>query len=81
MLRLVPDPAPVDLLDLYDAPAPYVRGGMVQSADGTASSAGSSRPLSPEPDREVFRVLRAVADVVVVGAGTARAEDYGPVPV
>ena len=69
------------LLDLYDASGPHVSGGMVQSADGTAVLDGSSRPLSPPADREVFRTLRAVADVVLVGAGTARAEDYGAVPV
>ena len=27
----------------------------------------------------MFRALRGVADVILVGAGTARAEDYGPV--
>ncbi len=70
----------VDLLDLYDPPARSVRGGMVLSADGSATSGGSSLPLSTDADKQGFRTLRAVCDVVLVGAGTARAEDYGPVP-
>ncbi len=41
---------------------------------------GSSRPLSTPADRAALRTLRAVADVVLVGAGTARSEDYGRVP-
>jgi riboflavin biosynthesis pyrimidine reductase len=67
------------LLDLYDAAGPHVRAGMVTSLDGSAALDGSSLPLSGPADRQVFRALRSVADVVLVGAGTARAEDYGPV--
>lgn len=57
-----------------------MRADFVTSADGAAVLAGSSRPLSTPVDRAVFRVLRALSDVVLVGAGTARAEAYGPVP-
>jgi len=69
-----------DLLELYDVPdrRRLVRGGMVLSADGGAVHDGSSRPLSTPADRAVFRALRAVSDVVLVGAGTARVEGYGP---
>ncbi|MGZ4703706.1 MAG: dihydrofolate reductase family protein [Acidimicrobiales bacterium] len=35
--------------------------------------------LSNDADRALFRALRAEADVVLVGAGTVRAERYGPV--
>ena len=70
-----------DLLDAYAAgPGRLVRGGMVLSADGSAVHDGTSRGLSTPADRAVFRALRAVCDVVLVGAGTARAEAYGPVP-
>lgn len=68
-----------DLRDLYDQPGPYVRAGMVTSLDGCAALGGRSAPLQAPGDRAVFRALRAVADVVLVGAGTARVEDYGPV--
>lgn len=68
------------LLALYDpGPGRSVRGGMVLSADGSATRDGTSRPLSTPADRAVFRALRTLADVVLVGAGTARAESYGPV--
>lgn len=76
---LLPEAGPVaavDLLGLYDAPAPYVRAGMVLSVDGAAERDGGSRALQAPGDLEVLLALRAVADVVLVGAGTARAEGY-----
>ncbi len=42
---------------------------------------GGSRGLQSPADQAVFSALRAVSDAVVVGAGTARAEGYGPVGV
>lgn len=69
-----------DLLGLYQPPpGRHVRAGMVQSVDGGAAFHGVSGPLSTPTDKLVFQVLRAHADVVLVGAGTARAEGYGPV--
>ena len=67
------------LPDLYDLGGPSLRGGLIASLDGVAAVDGSSRPLSGPDDRAVLRALRTVADAVVVGAGTARAESYGPV--
>jgi riboflavin biosynthesis pyrimidine reductase len=70
---------PADPAALYAYPAgPWLRANMVASADGAATLAGVTEGLSSETDRLVFALLRALADVVVVGAGTARAEDYGP---
>ncbi len=72
------------LADLYAYPDPvpaggYVRANMVATLDGSARDAeGSSRGISAPADQAVLGVLRALADVVVVGAGTARAEGYGP---
>lgn len=71
-----PTDAPVDLPGLYAQP-PGVRLNMVASLDGAASVAGRSAGLSGPADREVFHLLRAQADVVLVGAGTARVEQYG----
>jgi len=69
-----------DLLEAYDpGPGRLVRGGMVLAADGGAEHGGTSRGLSTPADRAAFRALRAVSDLVLVGAGTARAERYGPV--
>lgn len=55
---------------------PYVRVNFVASADGAATVGGVSGGLSSAPDRRVFGVLRRLAEVIVVGAQTARAEDY-----
>lgn len=57
----------------------WVRLNMVSSVDGAASLDGGSRELSGAPDMRVFGMLRALCDVIVVGAGTVRAEDYKPV--
>jgi riboflavin biosynthesis pyrimidine reductase len=59
--------------------APWVRANMVASADGAGSLDGRSGGLSGDADRTLFKVLRSLADVIVAGAGTARAERYRPV--
>lgn len=51
---------------------------MVAGLDGSAAFEGRVKGLSSASDRDLFRVLRALADVVLVGAGTVRAERYGP---
>ncbi len=50
---------------------------MVMSIDGAYAVDQRSGGLSSEADRQVFRWLRASADIVLVAAGTARAERYG----
>jgi riboflavin-specific deaminase-like protein len=51
---------------------------MVTSVDGASSGPnGRSAPLSSDTDRRLFHALRSVADVVLAGAGTVRAENYG----
>jgi len=57
---------------------PWTTVNMVASMDGAVTVDGRSAGLSDPGDREIFRILRAMADVVVVGAGTARTERYGP---
>ncbi len=70
------------LADLYAYPTPvpgtgWVRANMVTTLDGSASgSDGLSGTVSSAADKAVFGVLRGLADVVLVGAGTARAEGY-----
>ena len=79
MRRLLPDPADdVDLRAAYAVPSGrYLRVNFAASADGAVTVDGRSRELSSDADREVFHLLRAMADVVLVGAGTVRAENYG----
>jgi riboflavin biosynthesis pyrimidine reductase len=78
-------PDDVDALaELYAYPAapsgaPWLRANMIESIDGATSLNGRSRGLSGDADRLVFAVLRSLADVILVGAGTARAEKYRPV--
>ena len=84
MRRLIPLPvADVDPLDVYaDLPTapgrPGVRINMVASVDGATAVGGVSGPLSSPADRTVYRILRSYADVVLVAAGTVRAENYKP---
>jgi riboflavin biosynthesis pyrimidine reductase len=71
-----------DLRSLYGHAPHTVRLGLISAEGGWATApGGSSRPLGGVEDRRVIRVLRAAADVVLVGAGTARREEYGPIVV
>ncbi|OBK27903.1 hypothetical protein A5634_21315 [Mycobacterium asiaticum] len=54
----------------------YVRANFITSLDGGATVNGLSGALAGPGDRAVFVVLRELADVVVVGAGTVRSEGY-----
>ena len=55
-----------------------MRVNFVSSLDGAAEVDGRSGPLGGSADKQVFQMLRGLCDVVLVGAGTARAENYGP---
>ncbi len=75
-----------DLVDLYRFPEPsgssrpWVRANFVASADGAAQGRDfKSGTLSGAADRRVFALLRALCDVILVGAGTTRVEGYKPV--
>ncbi len=75
---LEPDDAETRLAELHAEPRlPWVRANMVATLDGAATGAdGRSGSINGEADARVFHLLRALADVVVVGAGTVRAEGY-----
>jgi riboflavin biosynthesis pyrimidine reductase len=51
---------------------------MIASVDGATTIAGVSGGLGGGADHDLFRLLRSLADVVLVAAGTVRAERYGP---
>ncbi|MGH3334948.1 MAG: pyrimidine reductase family protein [Nocardioides sp.] len=59
----------------------WVTGHMVAGLDGTASVDGRVGSLSTKPDQELFRRMRQIADIVLVGAETVRREGYGSVRV
>jgi len=85
--RLVPsavaDADDQQILDWYDEGAahadgrPWVRVNFVASIDGAVTRDGRSGALGDDADLRVFDLLRRLADVVLVGAGTVRKEGYG----
>lgn len=85
MRQLLPHPAdPADLAaalaDERDAgDRPWVLALGVTSADGSATVDGRSGGLGGPADVAAFAAVRALADVVIVGAATVRDEDYGPI--
>jgi riboflavin biosynthesis pyrimidine reductase len=76
----------VDLADVYAADPrppvgdrPWVLCNMIASIDGAATDpTGRSGGLGGPADLRVFSAIRAVADIVLAGAGTVRTERYGP---
>ncbi len=69
-----------ELPQLYGYPAEpdgvWVRANFITSVDGGATVEGTSGTLGGPGDRFIFNMLRGLADVVVVGAGTVRVEGY-----
>jgi riboflavin biosynthesis pyrimidine reductase len=82
MRRLLPDPADaVETLDAYalaEAGRPHLRVNMVSSIDGAAAVEGRVGILTGTADGALLHELRTLCDVLLVGAGTVRAEGYGP---
>lgn len=82
MRRLYPEPAPnVDVADAYTVrtgAGRHLRVNMVSSADGAATVDRRVGALSGPADQELLHLLRGLCDVLLVGAGTVRAEGYGP---
>ena len=54
----------------------WVRANFITSIDGGATAEGKSGPMAGPGDRLIFLLLRELADVIVVGAGTVRVEGY-----
>lgn len=80
MRRLSPAGDPVDLEAAYAVGADlawHVRTSFISSTDGAVSLDGRAGGLGNASDRAVFGLLRDLSDVILVGAGTARAEGYG----
>lgn len=79
-----PHDAEVGVDDLYGvartrvADRPWVGICMITSLDGTTVVDGRSGGLGNPTDVSVLGALRRAADAVLVGAGTVRAEGYGP---
>src|ERR1700722_7600262 len=88
--RLIPDGPPstverfVEGLELTEASdsvgrsRPYLLLNMIATVDGRATLGGRSGPLGERADKELLYGLRTAVDAVMAGAGTIRAERYGP---
>jgi riboflavin biosynthesis pyrimidine reductase len=85
--RLLPEGPPATAEQLADelglralAPPdrPAVALNMIASLDGRVTVAGHAQGLANRADHELFHALRGATDAVLVGAGTVRAESYGP---
>lgn len=65
---------------LYAVPSrAWLRANFVGTVDGAATGAdGRSGSINNPADKRVFDLLRAQADAIVVGAGTASVEGYRP---
>jgi riboflavin biosynthesis pyrimidine reductase len=83
--RLLPDPvdhvtpeqAYAFARDRHPSGRPWVGVCMVASVDGSTVTDGRSGGLSCPTDHDVLLALRSVADLILVGAATVRAEGYG----
>ncbi|MGB3054046.1 MAG: pyrimidine reductase family protein [Acidimicrobiales bacterium] len=85
MRQILPTAAEVDVATAHAEASrpsprhrPWLMLNVVSSVDGATAVGGVSGPLGSAADRAVFSALRAVADVVLAGAGTVRAERYRP---
>lgn len=85
MQQLFPHHRTMPLEELYRGltlPAgehqPWLAIGMVSTLDGGAAVGGDTWNLGGAADDMAFRRLRGAADAILVGAGTVRAEGYGP---
>ena len=85
MRRLLPSSAEVDIVEAYrdvarprHATRPWIVLSMVSSVDGAITVGGVSGGLGGDGDRAIYRTLRSLADTVLVGASTVRAERYNP---
>ncbi len=71
-----------ELPRLYSYPerqTTWVRANFICSIDGGATVAGRSGGLAGPGDRALFGLLRALADIILIGAGTVRVENYAGV--
>lgn len=84
MIRYYPDGPEVDpfeyqsSLDRTVDGRPWVMSNFVTTIDGAAVVDGGSTAINDEEDKAMFIAMRAMADFIVVGSGTIKAEGYGP---
>lgn len=86
MRRLLPDPAEVgiseqladfDPIALAGEGRPYTFTNFALTVDGRATIGGVSGPIGSDADTAMLVGLRTIADAILIGGGTMRAERYG----
>src|SRR5262245_34553885 len=89
MRRLLPDPGPTTVEEQLDSyhpwelaggERPFVAMNFAVTVDGRATIGGVSGPIGSEAGTAMLVGLRTRFDAVMIGAGTMRAERYGPLP-
>jgi riboflavin-specific deaminase-like protein len=87
MERLLPDPgltsvdeqiATLDFADHAADERPYLITNFALTLDGRATIGGRSGHIGSDTDTAMLVGLRTAVDAVMIGAGTMRAERYGP---
>jgi len=87
MRRLLPDPGPTTVAEQLEGFRPWeelhqdrprVAMNFAATVDGRATIEGRSGPIGSDTDTEMLLGLRSRFDAVMIGAGTMRAELYGP---
>jgi riboflavin-specific deaminase-like protein len=87
MRRLLPDPGETTVERQLDAYTPWeepredrplVAVNFAATVDGRATIAGVSGPIGSDTDTAMLAGLRSRSEAVMIGAGTMRAERYGP---
>jgi len=87
MRRLLPDPGPTTVPEQLEGyrpwegaseDRPHTAVNFVATVDGRATIEGRSGPIGSDADTEMLVGLRTRFEAVMIGAGTMRAERYGP---
>ena len=87
--RLVPEPSETTVADEIAAldfisgahdDRPFTVTNFALTVDGRATISGRSGPIGTDTDTAMLVGLRTKVDAVMIGAGTMRAERYGPIP-
>ena len=85
MRRLLPDPGPTTVTEQLETyrpweqereGRPFVAVNFAATVDGRATIGGVSGPIGSDTDTAMLAGLRKRFDVVMIGAGTMRAERY-----
>ena len=83
MKQIFPEEIEVDPIIVYNNDVrtlsnskPWVLLNMVNSVDGFISFEGRAGGLSGSADKNIYQIIRGLADIILVGAGTVRAENY-----